>query len=61
MDIACAILAGGKNSRMGRNKAFIEIDNLPIIEKILNVLKKEFSEIILVTNSPSDFLLYQIQ
>lgn len=49
------ILAGGKNSRMGRQKAFIEIDGIPIIDIILKIFRELFSEIIIVTNTPKDF------
>ena len=50
------ILAGGKNSRMmGRKKAFIKIDGIPIIDIILNIFREIFSEIIIVTNAPEDF------
>ena len=46
------ILAGGKNSRMGINKAFLEIDGTRVIDNILAVYRKIFSEIIIVTNDP---------
>jgi len=35
---------------MGRDKAFIEIDGIPIIQRIYNIFKKLFNEIIIVTN-----------
>jgi len=60
MDISCAIMAGGKNARLGgRNKAFIKIDNATIIHKTINILKGLFSEIMLVTNAPHDFKMYE--
>jgi len=58
-NIAAAILAGGKNSRMsGFNKAFIQIDGIPIIQRTLKLLEGMFEEIILVTNLPQDFKAY---
>lgn len=58
-NIAAAILAGGKNSRMsGFNKAFIQIDGIPIIQRTLKLLKGIFEEVVLVTNSPQDFSAY---
>lgn len=58
--IAAGILAGGKNARMsGRNKAFIKINGEPVIQRALAILKKNFTEIILVTNSPEDFKSYE--
>ena len=44
------ILAGGKSTRMGQNKAFIEIDDVPIITRIHKILKKLFQEIVIVAN-----------
>jgi molybdenum cofactor guanylyltransferase len=54
--IAGAILAGGKNSRMlGRDKSFIEIGGTSIIERTIRLFEEIFGEIILVTNSPGDY------
>ena len=52
MDIAGIILAGGKNSRMGMPKAFLEINGTRLIDKILAIYRTIFSEIIIVTNDP---------
>lgn len=49
------ILAGGKNSRMGTNKAFLEINGIRLIDNILAIYQKLFSEIIIVTNDPSSY------
>ena len=49
------ILAGGKNSRMGTNKAFLKIDGIRLINNILAVYKNIFSEIIIVTNDPLSY------
>ncbi|HPD56171.1 MAG TPA: molybdenum cofactor guanylyltransferase [Smithellaceae bacterium] len=49
------ILAGGKNSRMGTNKAFLELDGTSIIERINSVLSELFPEIIIVTNDPLSY------
>ncbi len=46
------LLAGGKNSRMGVNKAFLEIDQERLIDKTLDIYQRLFSEIIIVTNDP---------
>ncbi len=59
-DIACAILAGGKNARMkGRNKAFLKIDSTPLIQKTISLLAGIFDEILIITNSPGQFCSYQ--
>jgi molybdopterin-guanine dinucleotide biosynthesis protein A len=49
------ILAGGKNTRIGLEKAFLRIQNRVIIEEILAKLSKIFPKIIVVTNSPSSY------
>jgi len=49
------ILSGGKSARMGRDKAFIEIDGIPIIQRIYNILEKLFNEIIIVTNQKESY------
>jgi len=54
-DMTGIILAGGKNSRMGINKAFLEIDGTRLIDNILAVYQKIFPEIIIVTNDPLSY------
>jgi molybdopterin-guanine dinucleotide biosynthesis protein A len=55
-DITGIILAGGKNSRMGVNKAFLPIDGIRLIEKTLNIYRQIFNEIIIVTNDPLAYI-----
>jgi molybdopterin-guanine dinucleotide biosynthesis protein A len=50
------ILAGGKNLRMGQNKAFLEVHGLRIIDRIKSIFVELFDEVLLVTNSPLDYL-----
>jgi FdhD protein len=49
------ILAGGSSSRMGRNKALLEVDGSPIITRTYRILASLFHEVIVVTNSPLDY------
>lgn len=59
-NIAAAILSGGRNRRMaGKNKAFVEIDGAPLIQKTVKLLKEIFSEILIVTNSREEYLTYK--
>lgn len=46
------ILAGGRSSRMGFDKAFMEIEGRPIIKKQLRLLKGLFEKIIIVSDNP---------
>lgn len=49
------ILAGGKSSRMGTNKALLRINKQTVIEIIYNKLQPLFSETIIVTNNPKEY------
>jgi molybdopterin-guanine dinucleotide biosynthesis protein A len=49
------ILAGGNSVRMGENKAFIQIDGIPIITRIQSLFKELFEEVIIVTNQKDLF------
>jgi molybdenum cofactor guanylyltransferase len=58
---ACSgvILAGGLSTRYsGENKAFLNIHGRRIIDAIYEVFSSVFDEIIIVTNSPSDYLTF---
>ncbi len=47
-----AVLAGGKSSRMGFDKQRIEFSGENIVKRNTEELKRKFSQIIVVTNSP---------
>ncbi|MBU5425166.1 molybdenum cofactor guanylyltransferase [Tissierella pigra] len=49
------ILAGGKSSRMGFDKQFIEVNQDRLMDIVINKLKEEFKEIIIVTNKPEGY------
>jgi len=49
------ILAGGKSSRMGTNKALIELGQVKIIENIVSVFSEIFKDIIIVSNNPEEY------
>lgn len=55
MDAAMIILAGGRNSRMKREKAFLAVADRPMIETIIASAKGYVSEIIVVTNRPEAY------
>ncbi|MEK7850719.1 MAG: molybdenum cofactor guanylyltransferase [Deltaproteobacteria bacterium] len=54
-DVTGVILAGGKSSRMGKNKALLEIGGERIIDKTVSLFKSLFKEVILVTNTPEEY------
>lgn len=49
------ILSGGKSTRMGENKALIKVDGIPIINRIHNLFRKLFQEIMIVTDQKEIF------
>ncbi|MCL5057022.1 MAG: molybdenum cofactor guanylyltransferase [Actinobacteria bacterium] len=51
MDITGIILAGGKSSRMGENKALLEIDGITIIERVAGVVASVCPEVIIAGGS----------
>lgn len=54
------ILSGGECRRMAKDKAFLKIDGEFIIERILNIFKNIFDEIIIVTNTPEFYISYDV-
>lgn len=50
-----AILAGGKGTRIGANKAFLEIGGRPLIEAVLEKVKGIFDELFIVANDPHSY------
>lgn len=53
---AAIILAGGKSSRMGFDKQLLKIDERRLMDSLIQKLKKEFEEIIIVTNRPELYI-----
>lgn len=54
-DITGIILAGGKSTRMGKNKSLLKIDDQTIIERVINLMKSCFKDVILITNTPEEY------
>ena len=55
MDAGAIILAGGLSSRMGTNKAFLNVGGETNIERIRNILQLEFRDLLLVTNQMEEY------
>ncbi len=49
------ILAGGKSSRVGQNKALLELAGKKIIEIIYGKIRNSFCEILVISNTPQDY------
>ena len=57
-DITGVILVGGKSSRMGQDKAFLEIAGRPLFERVLEVFRECFDRIVLVGDRVERFAGY---
>lgn len=51
VDVISAILAGGKSTRMGRDKATLVLDNEPLIQRVYGVVREVFDNTIVVSNN----------
>jgi len=54
------LLAGGKSSRMNENKAFLELEGKPLVERSLTVLEAVFSEVLISSNKPELYATYEV-
>jgi len=59
-DISGVILVGGKSSRFGANKAFVQVEGVPLIEHVIHVLRALFDHIVLITNTPREYAHLQL-
>jgi len=59
-DVTGIILSGGKSSRMGGNKSLLKIGDQTIIERVRDLMKSLFNEVILITNEPADYKFLNI-
>jgi len=52
VSVSAAIMAGGKSTRMGQDKAWIELDGEPLVARVAGVLAQVADEVIVVANDP---------
>ncbi|AFQ42747.1 molybdopterin-guanine dinucleotide biosynthesis protein A [Desulfosporosinus meridiei DSM 13257] len=60
MQATGVLLAGGKSSRMKKDKAFLEIEGQSLAERSLKVLKALFPEVLISSNQPELFAQYEL-
>jgi len=56
-----AILAGGKSSRMGSDKAFLAYSGRPLIETVIDSVSALTHDMMIVTNTPAPYKKYGIK
>ena len=54
-NVTGVILAGGRSSRFGSNKALAMVAGKPLIQRIAELMAHLFSECLLVTNTPAEY------
>ena len=54
-DVTGIILAGGKSTRYGRNKALESLNGTSLIGRVISVMRAIFQDIILITNTPDEY------
>src|SRR5262245_20029247 len=55
LPLSVAILAGGKSSRLGQDKAFVEVRGRPLIEDLVAQTEGVGTETLIVTNHPKAY------
>ncbi len=54
-NITGIILAGGKSNRMGTNKSLLRLNGKTTIERVVDLMKSIFKEVIIITNTPEEY------
>jgi molybdopterin-guanine dinucleotide biosynthesis protein A len=50
--ITGVILAGGKSSRMGQNKALMSLGGQRLVDRVVKVMRSVFADLLMITNTP---------
>ena len=60
--VAGIILAGGRNSRMGGlDKAFLRVDGTTVFARTLDLLRRCFPQVLVVSNSPEKYACFSVE
>ena len=54
-DVSGVVLAGGRSTRYGKNKALVKLHGTPLIERVLDVMRPIFRRVIIITNTPDEY------
>ncbi len=52
------LMAGGQNRRMGTDKAFLEVEGMPLVQRTTNVLSRICDEVLISSNNPDRYSAY---
>ncbi len=55
LDASAAVLAGGSSARMGRDKSFLEIRGVPLVERLITQLRGRFREVLINADDREQF------
>jgi molybdenum cofactor guanylyltransferase len=59
-DVTGVVLAGGRSSRYGKNKALVKVNGVPLIERALNTMGSIFNHVVIITNAPEEYAYLQV-
>ena len=60
-DVLGAILAGGKSSRMGMEKALLPLKGRPMIQYVVDTLSSRFSEVVIVGGGKDKYSFLELE
>ena len=60
MQATAMILAGGKSTRMGKDKAFLQVGKEKIIDRLVAGLKETFDQVLIVSNEPAAYKYLEV-
>ena len=58
--ISTYILAGGRSTRMGTDKGLVELNGIPMIQHVINVVKNVSDQIFIISNS-EEYVKFNLQ
>lgn len=61
IQVSGIVLAGGKSRRMGRNKAFLELDGIPLLARVLARVSALCSEVLIVANDVDAYARFGVR
>jgi len=59
--VSGVILAGGQSRRMGRNKALLDFDGRPLIERVIERVQAVCAQVIIVANDADVFARFGLR